>query len=117
MQVPRLQQYAAELIDTAILLATVVGFGIMAETLANGHMAIALLCNTISTGAILVLLMTMLSPMSGAHFNPAVTLVFAVRREISIRQGCGYTLCPVVGGILGVVVAHMMFEEPLIQFS
>ena len=108
---------AAELIGTAFLLATVVGSGIMAEELAGGNVAIALLGNTIPTGAILVVLITMLGPISGAHFNPAVTLVFLIRREISVGLSAAYVAVQVIGGVAGVLAAHMMFDLDLLQFS
>lgn len=108
---------AAELIGTAFLLATVVGSGIMAEALAGGNVAIALLGNTIPTGAILVVLITMLGPISGAHFNPAVTLVFLIRREISVGLSAAFVAVQVIGGVAGVLVAHMMFDLDLLQFS
>lgn len=111
------QRLAAEHIGTAFLLATVVGSGIMAEQLANGNVAIALLGNTIPTGAILVVLITMLGPISGAHFNPAVTLVFALRKEISFPESGLYVLVQIVGGLLGVWAAHLMFGADVIQFS
>ena len=108
---------AAELVGTAFLLATVVGSGIMAETLAGGNVAIALLGNTIATGAILVVLITMLGPVSGAHFNPAVSLVFGLRGELGWRHVSAYVVAQIVGGLLGVALAHLMFDESLIQFS
>lgn len=111
------QRLAAEAIGTAFLLATVVGSGIMAERLAGGNVAIALLGNTIPTGAILVVLITMLGPISGAHFNPAVTLVFALRRELPPGEALAYVLVQVAGGILGVWAAHLMFNETLWQSS
>ena len=111
------RKLAAEGVGTAFLLATVVGSGIMAERLAGGNVAVALLGNTIPTGAILVVLITMLGPISGAHFNPAVTLVFALRREIAAREAVLYTAVQVVGGIAGVLLAHAMFEETIMQFS
>ena len=111
------RRYTAELIGTAFLLATVVGSGIMAEDLAGGNVAIALLGNTIPTGAILVVLITMLGPISGAHFNPAVTMVFALKREISIRDSCAYVLVQIAGGLAGVVAAHLMFDLDVIQYS
>lgn len=111
------QKLSAEFVGTAFLLATVIGSGIMAERLADGNVAIALLGNTIPTGAILVVLITMLGPISGAHFNPAVTLVFALRREISRRNSIAYVLAQVIGGVVGVWVAHMMFDESVWQFS
>ncbi len=111
------QKLFAELIGTAILLATVVGSGIMAEQLADGNVALALLGNTIPTGAILVVLITLFSPVSGAHFNPAVTFVFAFRSEISKREGMFYILFQIIGGILGVWAAHLMFDLGVLQFS
>ena len=111
------QRLAAEFIGTAFLLATVVGSGIMAERLAGGNVAIALLGNTIPTGAILVVLITMLGPISGAHFNPAVTLVFAARREIAAREGAYFCIVQVAGGLAGVWTAHLMFGEDVVQFS
>lgn len=111
------QIWFAEFIGTAFLLATVVGSGIMAEQLAGGNVAIALLGNTIPTGAILVVLITMLGPISGAHFNPAVSMVFALRGELAWRQGWVYIAMQVLGGILGVWAAHMMFDDSLLQFS
>ena len=111
------QKFAAEFIGTALLLATVVGSGIMAEALAGGNVAIALLGNTIPTGAILVVLITMLGPISGAHFNPAVTLVFWLRKEISAKESVIYCAVQIVGGIIGVWAAHMMFDESILQLS
>lgn len=111
------QKLAAESIGTAFLLATVVGSGIMAERLAGGNVAIALLGNTIPTGAILVVLITMLGPISGAHFNPAVTVAFGMRRDISVSDGALYIIVQIVSGILGVWAAHLMFAEPVLQTS
>ncbi len=111
------RKWFAEFIGTAFLLATVVGSGIMAEQLAGGNVAIALLGNTLPTGAILVVLITMLGPISGAHFNPAVSVVFALRKELSWDQ-CGiYVLFQIAGGIIGVWAAHLMFDDSLLQFS
>jgi glycerol uptake facilitator-like aquaporin len=112
-----IRKLAAEWLGTFFLLATVVGSGIMAERLAGGNVAIALLGNTIPTGAILVVLITIFAPISGAHFNPAVTLAFALRREISARDGLAYVAVQVIGGIAGVLVAHVMFGNPLIDPS
>ena len=95
----------------------VVGSGIMGERLAGGNAAIALLGNTLSTGAGLVVLITILGPLSGAHFNPAVTLVFAIRREIAWPLAAGYVAVQVTGGVIGVWIAHAMFAEPLLQVS
>lgn len=111
------RRLAAECIGTAFLLATVVGSGIMAELLAGGNVAIALLGNTIPTGAILVVLITMLGPVSGAHFNPAVTLAFALRKDIAPLEAAAYVVVQVIGGILGVWAAHLMFDLDLIQVS
>ncbi len=107
----------AEWLGTFSLLATVVGSGIMAERLADGNNAIALLGNTIPTGAILVVLITVFGPISGAHFNPAVTLCFALRREITARDSGLYVAAQIFGGIVGVLAAHVMFEHPLIDPS
>lgn len=111
------QKLLAEFLGTAFLLAAVVGSGIMAEQLAGGNVAIALLGNTIPTGAILVVLITMLSPISGAHFNPAVTLVFAVKKQISLEESSLYILMQITGGIFGVLMAHVMFDLDILQFS
>jgi glycerol uptake facilitator-like aquaporin len=100
----------AEGLGTAILVATVVGSGIMAERLAGGNQAIALLGNTIPTGAILVVIITVLGPISGAHFNPAVTLVFAARREIPWGEVAPYVVVQCLGGIAGTALAHLMFD-------
>jgi glycerol uptake facilitator-like aquaporin len=107
----------AELLGTALLLAIVVGSGIMGERLAGGNVALALLGNTIATGAGLVVLITILGPLSGAHFNPAVTLAFALRREISWPLALAYLPAQIVGGVLGVFAAHAMFAEPILQVS
>ncbi|MBV6657779.1 MAG: aquaporin family protein [Devosiaceae bacterium] len=111
------QRLTAEFIGTAFLLATVVGSGIMAEALAGGNVAIALLGNTIPTGAILVVLITMLGPISGAHFNPAVTLVFAIQKAISARDSWLYVAVQIAGGLVGVWAAHLMLAEPVLQAS
>jgi glycerol uptake facilitator-like aquaporin len=112
-----LRKLIVEWIGTFSLLATVVGSGIMAERLAGGNVAIALLGNTIPTGAILVVLILVFGPISGAHLNPAVTLSFAIRREIPARDSVLYVLTQVVGGICGVLVAHVMFDNPLLDPS
>jgi len=106
-----------EWLGTFSLLATVVGSGIMAERLAGGNVAIALLGNTIPTGAILVVLILCFGPISGAHFNPAVTLSFAIRKEISARDAVFYLIAQVFGAIAGVLVAHVMFDNSLIDPS
>ncbi len=112
-----LRKLTAEWIGTFSLLATVVGSGIMAERLAGGNVAIALLGNTIPTGAILVVLIMVFGPISGAHLNPAVTLAFTIRREISAKDSALYVATQIFGGISGVLVAHIMFDNPLIDPS
>ena len=111
------RRLTAEALGTFFLLATVVGSGIMAERLAGGNVAIALLGNTIPTGAILVVLITMFGPISGAHFNPAVSLCFALRREITPPDAALYTLVQIIGGIAGVLAAHLMFDHPILDAS
>ena len=113
----RAQRFAAEALGTGLLLATVIGSGIMGERLAGGNVALALLGNTLATGAMLAVLITMFGPISGAHFNPAVTTVFAIRGEIAPRDVAGYLAAQISGGILGVLVAHGMFEENILQIS
>jgi glycerol uptake facilitator-like aquaporin len=110
------RRLAAEALGTALLVATVVGSGIMAESLTR-DVALALLGNTLPTGAILVVLITILGPISGAHFNPAVTLVFALKRELTSRQALLYTVAQIAGGIAGTVLAHAMFALPLLEAS
>ncbi len=112
-----IRRLMAEWLGTFSLLATVIGSGIMAERLADGNVAIALLGNTIPTGAILVVLITVFGPISGAHFNPAVTLCFALRGEIEKRAGALYVVAQILGGICGVLVAHVMFDNPIIDPS
>jgi glycerol uptake facilitator-like aquaporin len=111
------QRALAELLGTLLLLATVVGSGIMAERLAGGNQAIALLGNTIPTGAMLVVLILIFGPISGAHFNPAVTLVFAGRGETRRGEVLAYIPAQIIGAILGVWLAHLMFAEPVLQVS
>jgi glycerol uptake facilitator-like aquaporin len=111
------RRLAAEFTGTAVLLATVIGSGIMGESLAGGNIAIALLANAIATGAILFVLITMFGPLSGAHFNPAVTLIFALRREISTANALAYTAVQTFGAISGVIIAHLMFGEQAFQLS
>ena len=110
------RRLAAEALGTALLVASVVGSGIMAESLTK-DVALALLCNTLPTGAILVVLITILGPISGAHFNPAVTLVFALKRELTPREGLSYILAQAAGGIIGTMVAHAMFALPVWEAS
>ena len=112
-----LQKLGAEFIGTAGLLATVIGSGIMGETLAGGNVAIALLGNTIATGAILVVLIWVFGPISGAHFNPAVTIAFLVTGEISARDAAIFIVVQVLGALVGMLVAHGMFDLALIQES
>ena len=111
------QRYFAEFIGSAFLLATVIGSGIMAENLSDGNVAIALLGNTIPTGAILVVLITILGPVSGAHFNPAVTLVFVLKRELPKKDSLIYILMQILGGVIGAICAHIMFELDIVQTS
>ena len=111
------RQLAAEGIGTALLVATVVGSGIMAAKLAGGNMAVALLGNTIPTGAILVVLITLFGPISGAHFNPAVSLVFALRRELPWPMLLPYTAAQIAGGMIGAIIANLMFDLPALQLS
>lgn len=111
------RRLAAEALGTALLLAIVIGSGIMGENLAGGNVAIALLGNTIATGAGLVVLITIFGPLSGAHFNPAVTLMFAIRREITWAEAAAYVLVQIIGAVLGAWLAHAMFAEPLLQIS
>lgn len=111
------QRLLAEGIGSFFLFATVVGSGVMAENLAGGNVAIALLGNTLATAAILFVLITMLGPISGAHFNPAVSLVFQLRGELRGTEALGYVAVQLAGGILGVWAAHLMFELPIIEIS
>lgn len=111
------RRIAAEALGTAALLATVVGSGIMGESLAGGNAAIALLGNTLPTGAILVVLIMGLGPMSGAHFNPAVTLALLARREIGFAMAGAYVAAQIAGGLAGMLAAHAMFDLPLLQVS
>jgi glycerol uptake facilitator-like aquaporin len=116
-EAPLSRRLGAEALGTAFLLAAVIGSGIMGERLAQGNEAIALLCNTLPTGAILVVLITMLGPISGAHLNPAVTLAFFVRREIGVPAALTYVAAQLLGAIAGVLAAHLMFDLPLVQMS
>lgn len=108
---------AAEAIGTALLVATVVGSGIMAERLSGGSVALALLANTLATGAILVVLISILGPISGAHFNPAVSLVMALRRALPWSGLAPYVLAQVLGGVAGAVLANLMFDLPAVTLS
>ena len=111
------RRLSAEALGTALLLATVVGSGIMGERLADGNLALALLGNTIATGAILVVLILVFGPISGAHFNPAVTLAFLLRKEIAGTAAIAYVAVQVAGGLAGVWAAHVMFAEAVFQAS
>ncbi|MGA0601420.1 aquaporin [Caulobacter sp. KR2-114] len=111
------RRIAAEALGTALLLAVVIGSGIMGERHAGGNVAIALMGNTLATGAALVVLIGVLGPLSGAHFNPAVSLVFALRRELSPAMAGGYVLAQTAGAVAGVLLAHAMFGEALWQVS
>src|SRR5947209_3427429 len=110
------RRLAAEALGTGLLVATVVGSGIMAETLTK-DIALALLGNTLPTGAILVVLITILGPISGAHFNPAVSLIFAIKRDLAPREALAYVAAQIAGGIAGTIMAHAMFALPLLDAS
>jgi glycerol uptake facilitator-like aquaporin len=111
------QRVFCEWLGTAFLLATVIGSGVMAQKLAGGNEALALLCNTLPTGAILAVLILVFGPLSGAHFNPAVSIGFALRAEFPWSSTAIYIVSQVLGGLVGVWVAHLMFELPVWQFS
>jgi glycerol uptake facilitator-like aquaporin len=111
------RRLVAEGIGTAFLLMAVVGSGIMGERLAGGNAAIALLANTAATGAALTVLISIFGPISGAHFNPAVSLVFMLRRELGLAHGAGYIATQIVSAIAGVYIAHLMFGLPVFEIS
>lgn len=111
------RRLSAEALGCFFLFAAVVGSGVMAERLAGGNVAVALLANTLATAAMLFVLITMLGPVSGAHMNPAVSLVAALRRELSWKEATRYALLQVAGGVLGVAAAHLMFDMPVPQLS
>jgi glycerol uptake facilitator-like aquaporin len=111
------RRLSAEALGTAFLLAAVVGSGIMAQRLSEGNGALALLCNTLPTGAILAVLILMFGSVSGAHFNPAVSVAFALRRELPWPEAASYTAAQIIGGVIGVWMAHLMFELPVWQVS
>ena len=111
------RKLAAEALGTLLLVCTVIGSGIMAVNLADGNNAVALLGNTLATGAILVVLITVFSPVSGAHFNPAVSLVFRLRGELGNKDFLAYVGAQLIGGLLGTVLAHAMFELALLTPS
>ncbi|MEJ6785123.1 MIP/aquaporin family protein [Aminobacter sp. Piv2-1] len=114
---PMPRRLFAEALGTAFLLAAVVGSGIMAERLSDGNVALALLCNALATGAMLVVLITIFGPVSGAHFNPAVSLSMALERRLAWPDLVPYVAAQVAGAILGVAVAHVMFDLPVLQLS
>jgi glycerol uptake facilitator-like aquaporin len=114
---PLARRIVAEGLGTAFLLAAVVGSGIMAAKLSGGNSALALLCNTLATGAILTVLILTFGPISGAHFNPAVSIALALQRQVSWPEATAYIVVQIVGGIVGVWIAHAMFELPAWQIS
>lgn len=116
-QPPLARRLVAEGVGSFFLFATVIGSGIMAENLSDGNDAVALLANTIATGAILFVLITMLAPISGAHMNPAVSLVAASRHELAWRDAAAYVVTQIAFGILGAWAAHLMFDLPTLQLS
>jgi glycerol uptake facilitator-like aquaporin len=111
------RRLVAEALGTALLLAVVIGSGVMGERLAGGNVALALLGNTLATGAALVVLIWIFGPISGAHFNPAVTLVAALKRDLAWPLALAYVAVQIVGAVLGVWAAHAMFGEPVLQVS
>ncbi len=117
MQFDMARRLAAEALGTLILVMAVIGSGIMAENLAGGNQAVALLCNTIATGAVLFVIITIFAPISGAHFNPAVSLVVALRGELDWRTTLLYVLVQIIGGCAGAVLAHLMFGLDLFQLG
>lgn len=114
---PLQTRLAAEALGTGLLVATVVGSGIMAERLAAGNVALALLCNTLATGAILFVLITVFGPISGAQFNPAVSLIAVLRGDMSGRAAVAYIAAQIVSGILGTLLAHGMFDLAVVQIG
>ncbi len=117
MTEPLARRLAAEGIGSFFLFAAVIGSGVMAEALAGGNVAVALIGNTLATGAMLFVLITMLGPISGAHFNPAVSLVFASRGELPWRDAAAFIAVQLLGGVLGAWAAHLMFDLPILQYS
>ena len=110
-------KYFAEMLGTFFLVAVVVGSGIMAENLANGNMAVALLGNTIATGAILFVIIKMFAPISGAHFNPAVSLVFYLRKELDLKEFLYYVVFQIISGMIAVFIIHFIFNQMIFQVS
>lgn len=117
MTEPLGRRLLAEAVGSALLFATVIGSGIMAERLAQGNDAVALLGNTLATAAMLLVLITTLGPVSGAHFNPAVTMVSALRRELGRGDAFAYVAAQLAGGFVGMVVAHAMFDLPAVTYG
>ncbi len=115
MEIDRNRRFASEFLGTALLLAAVVGSGIMAEKLSGGNTGLALLANSLATGAALFVLITILGPISGAHFNPAVTLVMRLKQTISTSDAAFYAIAQVAGGIAGVLVTHVMFDLTVVS--
>jgi glycerol uptake facilitator-like aquaporin len=116
MTYDRSRRLVAEGLGTALLVSTVVGSGIMADRLSD-DVAVSLMGNTIPTGAMLVVLITLLAPISGAHFNPVVSLVFALRRQLTVADAGAYIAMQILGGVAGTLVAHAMFDLPLFQVA
>jgi len=114
---PLARRLVAEALGTALLLIGVVGSGIMGEALAGGNAGLALLANALATGCMLYVIITCLSPISGAHFNPAVTLAFALRGTIPWRDAIGYVAVQVPSGVVGVWLTHLIFAQPILQVS
>ncbi|MGJ5621549.1 MIP/aquaporin family protein [Sulfitobacter sp. MF3-043] len=112
-----IRRLVAEGLGTALLLVSVIGSGVMGASLAQGNVAITLLANAIATGCMLYVIIAVLGPISGAHFNPAVSLAFALRGRMPMRDMLGYIAAQIVGGIIGVLVTHLMFELPVWQWS
>ena len=112
-----IRRLVAEGLGTALLLVSVIGSGVMGASLAQGNVAITLLANAIATGCMLYVIIAVLGPISGAHFNPAVSLAFALRGRMPMRDMLGYIAAQIMGGIIGVLVTHLMFELPVWQWS
>src|SRR5579859_4839128 len=107
----------AEALGSLLLAAAVIGSGIMAERLAGGNLAVALLANTMATVAVLATLIALLGPLSGAHFNPAVSIIEAMRGKLTLRKSIAYVVVQIAGCCMGALLAHAMFELPLVQAS
>ena len=111
------RRLAAEALGTALLLISVIGSGIMGVTLSDGNIGLALLANAVATGCMLYVIITVLGPISGAHFNPAVSLAFFLRGQLPVRDLAGYVAAQLAGGLIGVWAAHLMFAQPVLQLS